>query len=663
MLRQTLSSIAAAAFLLGASIAAHGQEPDPAPVSVATLAEEGLVKLVYAWRYHPGDDARWADPALGDSDWELVEPQMAPGGLLPRSGRPGTGWFRRHLRVEPALQGKPVVIRVESPGAATVFLDGAPLMETTAPGSASWTGGAWRSVVFSPRPDHVLAVRYTVSPAGAQVRSGNPGFLLTIESPNAAAIQAAAQGAARDHVITLRAVFTAVPALLALLHLVLFLFYPKARENLFQALGMASMAAIVFFDLSGFTSGLSVDLTVRVIIASSLSAILFSLFTYYSVRARAFPRTWIALTAVGAALAGLTFFAPETPSPKIWFVYFGLVVAEIIRLEAIGWTVHREGGAVLLGGFAALLVLTTLHILGFFSFAPMAFHTVPYYLLGMLVFEIALSIFVAQNFARTSRHLDEQEIQRRLLEAQNARTTSEIEAARALQVSMLPAALPVVEGLETAAVMATASEVGGDYYDFRIAPDGSLVVAFGDATGHGVAAGIMVTAVKALFSTLGGGESLSAVLAECDRVLREMQVKPLHMCLMLARLTPRSVTLCSAAMPPVLIHRADSGAIEELGSGGRPIGSRLSGAWTEHSSPLSPGDTLLFASDGFAEQLDPAETPFGYERMADAFRAAAGVSPGELAERLLAEAAAWRGNREQGDDLTLVVVRRGALPT
>jgi serine phosphatase RsbU (regulator of sigma subunit) len=110
-------------------------------------------------------------------------------------------------------------------------------------------------------------------------------------------------------------------------------------------------------------------------------------------------------------------------------------------------------------------------------------------------------------------------------------------------------------------------------------------------------------------------------------------------------------------MPPVLIHRAGSGEIEELGNGGPPIGSRLSSVWSERSVPLASGDTLLFASDGFAEQLDAADQLFGYERMAEVFRASAREPPGELVERLLAQVSAWRGEREQGDDITLVVVR------
>jgi len=136
-----------------------------------------------------------------------------------------------------------------------------------------------------------------------------------------------------------------------------------------------------------------------------------------------------------------------------------------------------------------------------------------------------------------------------------------------------------------------------------------------------------------------------------------MQVKPLHMCLTLARLSPTSVTLCAAAMPPVLIYRAATGAVEELGTGGPPVGSRLACTWHEHGTSLAPGDTLLFASDGFAEQLDANDNPFGYEKVAEAFRDAAGAPAEEIVERLLARAAAWRGDREQGDDITFVVVR------
>ncbi|HEX6863691.1 MAG TPA: SpoIIE family protein phosphatase, partial [Thermoanaerobaculia bacterium] len=601
MVRQTPTLAAALALLLGAATAAQAQEPAPVTIRAATLAEGGPLILEYAWRFHPGDDPRWADPAFDDSEWELVEPLLPPRGR-PRDGWPGTGWFRRHVRVEPALRGKPLTIRIATPGATTVFIDGVPVMNVAASGlqaGGKLKGGAWREVIFPPG-EHVLAVRHTLSVAARQAWSQDLGFLLTIEPRDAEALRLDAGQRSNTQRIALRGIFTAVPAFLVLLHLALFLSYPKARENLFYALTMAAWASTVFFNHSPATGEAWVELTIRLIIASILATIFFAMLTFYAVRTRVLPRTWVAFAALGAALVGLAFFHPDPVSfVWIWHVYFGLMVAEIFRVEASGETVKREGVEILLAGFVIVLGMILLQVFNELGLVPPVATGIPLYMLGMLAFVVAMSIFLARSFARTSLDLEREELSRRLLEAENARQTSEIEAARSLQLSMLPAALPAVEGLETAAAMIPASEVGGDYYDFRVAPDGSLVVAFGDATGHGVAAGIMVTAVKALFSTLGGGESLPAVLSECSRVLREMRFKPLHMCLTLARVTPGSVTACSAAMPPVLIHRAASGEIEELGSGGPPVGSRLTG-WSERSVPLAPGDTLLFASDGFA---------------------------------------------------------------
>lgn len=635
--RQRLHRLGMLAVLLATPSPGIGQEPTPALIRAVALNAVGAADLTLPWRYHPGDDPRWAASAFDDRGWELVVPTMAPG-HLPRDGWQGAGWFRRRVGVEPALSGKPLVLRLETPGATEIYLDGAPLLEFVA--RRGRRAGAFREVTLTSRHAHVLAVRHTISLQGWAPRTGNLGFLLSVESPDAVALQVSKE----RREATIVAAFTALSVFLALFHLALFLSYPRARENLFYALTLAASVAIFISDqvLPRFMGELP---AIRLEIVSILMTTFFGLLTFYALRTRRLPRAWIVFAAVAIALT-LTLFLPKVRFVWIWPVYFGLMVLEVIRVEATCPKVEREGARVLLGGFTILGLVLVIVILFNFGLLPVELIS-PFiggtlYMFGMLAFEIAMSLFLAQSFARTNLHL--------------ARKTSEIESARALQLSMLPRSLPTVPGLETAAVMVTASEVGGDYYDFRVDSDGSLVVAFGDATGHGVAAGAMVTAVKALFSTLGGGQSLTAVLAECDRVLREMQVKPLHMCLSLARVAPRSVTICSAAMPPVLIHRAATGQIEELGTGGRPIGSRLSGMWTEHSVPLAPGDTLLFASDGFAEQLDPAGHPLGYEALAESLGTGAALSARELLERLLSRVAAWRGNREQGDDITFVAI-------
>jgi sigma-B regulation protein RsbU (phosphoserine phosphatase) len=115
-------------------------------------------------------------------------------------------------------------------------------------------------------------------------------------------------------------------------------------------------------------------------------------------------------------------------------------------------------------------------------------------------------------------------------------------------------------------------------------------------------------------------------------------------------------------MPPLLIHRAGTGEVEELGAGGLPVGAKLAGSWPEERAALAPGDTLLFASDGFAELLDPADNALGFEAAVAAFRSAAGAPIRELIDKLLARVADWRGVREQADDVTFVAVRSAAAP-
>ena len=70
--------------------------------------------------------------------------------------------------------------------------------------------------------------------------------------------------------------------------------------------------------------------------------------------------------------------------------------------------------------------------------------------------------------------------------------------------------------------MKTATQVGGDYYDFHPATDGTLTVAVGDATGHGLRAGTVVTAMKSLFRTFAEDPDLAVLLQRSSRVLKEL---------------------------------------------------------------------------------------------------------------------------------------------
>src|SRR5262245_9957749 len=147
----------------------------------------------------------------------------------------------------------------------------------------------------------------------------------------------------------------------------------------------------------------------------------------------------------------------------------------------------------------------------------------------------AVSIFLARRFARTSLDLEDQLVQIKQLsaaalehekvKAENERRAKELEEARQLQLSMLPKKLPQLPHLEIAAYMKTATEVGGDYYDFHLGEDGTLTVAVGDATGHGLKAGTMVTAVKSLFDTLACHPDIPHIFERLSRTLKRMNLR------------------------------------------------------------------------------------------------------------------------------------------
>jgi len=233
-----------------------------------------------------------------------------------------------------------------------------------------------------------------------------------------------------------------------------------------------------------------------------------------------------------------------------------------------------------------------------------------------------------------------------------------------MQLSLLPRELPRLPSLSVAALTRTASEVGGDTYDFVLAPDGALAVVVGDATGHGLKAGTVVSVMKGLFRGNPFPEELTAFLDRCGRVLRDLHLGRLHMALVAAVVRGRDVTICSAGIPPAWLFRAATGEVEEIFLPGAPLGALLDGKREERTFRLQDGDCLLLATDGLAESPGASGEPWGYTRAREAFRSVAAragrerIPLQEAAESLAAAEAAWRGKAPRSDDMTLVLLRR-----
>ena len=250
------------------------------------------------------------------------------------------------------------------------------------------------------------------------------------------------------------------------------------------------------------------------------------------------------------------------------------------------------------------------------------------------------------------------EAENRALEAENARKTKELEDARKLQLSMLPQTIPQLPGYRIAVFMRTATEVGGDYYDFLAGQDGSLNIAMGDATGHGMQAGTMVTLMKGLFVSDVQHFGILPFFQHCSRTIKEMHLGRVFMAFTLAQIKGNSLALSSAGMPPMYRYKGCDGTVEEVMLGGMPLGAMKHPMYGMYETTLEEGDAVLMLSDGLPEQKNAQQEMFDYPRVMQTLAAAGGLPPEEIVTRFMEAGDLWMKTAPQDDDITLLVIQK-----
>jgi len=245
----------------------------------------------------------------------------------------------------------------------------------------------------------------------------------------------------------------------------------------------------------------------------------------------------------------------------------------------------------------------------------------------------------------------------RALEAENKRKAMELDQARELQISMLPKTFPQITGYDVAAKMQTASEVGGDYYDYTVF-DNKYTFVIGDATGHGLHAGTMVTATKSIFKTLGNHPEPVQFIREASVSLKAMGLKQMYMALTVVKLEADTIRLVSAGMPFPLLFCHAKNRIEEIKSKGMPLGSFPDFDYKEHIVKMEPGDVLLLMSDGILEWMNKEYQEFDLARVKNIFLNSVMLAPKEIIDQIILEGEKWAGGQLQNDDITFLIIRR-----
>ncbi|MDX1382587.1 MAG: PP2C family protein-serine/threonine phosphatase [Thermoanaerobaculia bacterium] len=239
------------------------------------------------------------------------------------------------------------------------------------------------------------------------------------------------------------------------------------------------------------------------------------------------------------------------------------------------------------------------------------------------------------------------------------RMREELDYARQIQLRMLPRGDPKLEHLDVSGISLPATEVGGDYFEYFRPSSQRLCIAIGDVAGHGVASGLLLSGIRSCLHLLRD-EPLSPreILDRLNRMVGETTSRRMFITLLYADFDWEAarVRLSSAGHPP-LLKVATDGEVTELGLGALPLGTRLRASYQEEGAHFGAGDVMLLYTDGLTEILSPSGEVYGTERLASRLREHRRKPSREIREALLADLWNFKGDAEQLDDLTLVVVK------
>ncbi|HKS28901.1 MAG TPA: SpoIIE family protein phosphatase [Pyrinomonadaceae bacterium] len=252
----------------------------------------------------------------------------------------------------------------------------------------------------------------------------------------------------------------------------------------------------------------------------------------------------------------------------------------------------------------------------------------------------------------------------RLLEEQmeRERMEHELQLASEIQQRFLPTAPPQISGYELQGISFPCYEIGGDYYDFIEREDRRLVIALGDVSGKGTAAALLMSSLHAaIHAQATSNNSLVETISEVNRYLAENTPANRFVTLFYAELDSQTGALSflnAGHNPPIIVHAA--GTMENLASGGLPLGIMPDAFYREGHTQLQPGDVLVAYSDGVSEAVNPQGEEFGAQRLYEVIARNLDASASGIRDRIEAALSKWAQGTPAADDITLVIVKRQA---
>lgn len=659
----------------------YPDQNEPEPISASLMS--GDQKIIYIsdrWRFTFVDDLQFADPDYDHSDWEWISTRLMETDLAFRNWD-GIAWFRKTLDVSSSLAGKPVALLVDRHlGASEIYLNGEKVLELglfhADPGRAEvYSHKEPLAIVFPEAGENLIAVRF-LNPRYGEARSLNPehGFRLLLADW---VTHQKEYYAFLSVWIGSNLFYIGILLAFSIIHFLLFIFYPKERRNLYFSLFAAALVVLtwLFYRIELATYTFETFELFRFIAAAEILVLVLAVRFTHSID-RDFTPFYANLMFTGGLLLTLLFWFIPVITPLVRELVIALLVIEILRVIFLMGYNRRRGVWVLGVGVFFFLIGLISGVLANVQILDLNAQTVNMMGSGLLI--LSVSVFLSRDFATTQKNLEkrleevkelseralrqekiskEQEIEKRLLEEANLRKTRELEEARALQISMLPKKLPLVEPFDMAVHMQTATEVGGDYYDYSLDKNGKFVLALGDATGHGLKSGIMVAAAKSYFHTLVHQNDTLTMLRKISQGMRNLNMRLMYMGFMVVEGHGRKLSIASAGMPPAIHYSLTKQKTEQIILKGLPLGGKVNYPYESRNVEMEEGDALLMMSDGLIELFNKDREQLGIGRVEEILLNSAGYSATDIINRLREVAESWTGGSAPDDDITLMVLK------
>jgi phosphoserine phosphatase RsbU/P len=249
---------------------------------------------------------------------------------------------------------------------------------------------------------------------------------------------------------------------------------------------------------------------------------------------------------------------------------------------------------------------------------------------------------------------------------EKGRMDEELKVARDIQMSMLPAKAPQIEGFAIAARCIPARQVGGDFYDFIEVPsDGTgerLGIIIGDVSGKAMSGALVMAASRSIFRILTEAYTSVEQLMAIGNTLLKRDIKK-GMFVALAYTVwdsqHKTLTLSNAGQTQPILCPSDGSKPVYVDTPGDkfPLGIVKKCHYEETQVPLQVGDVLVLYTDGVVEAMNDKGKLYGFERFMAAIEAGRGLSANALLEKLMDDVSRYVGDAEPHDDLTIVVVQ------